>query len=424
MGQHWLKVTVIGLWLTSMSWLVVTKLLPLLQSGDPPTYRSIYTGLENAAPPLGWEMSWNGKPLGWAVTSQSTKDKYTTVESHVRFNHLPFDDLVPVLLRGMWHSSGTNLGQVRIDAESKIVIDPTGQLQVFHFVITSPNVPDPIRVSGQVRDGKLHIHVIAAGNRHIHKLELPADAVLGNDLSPQSRLPGLYVGQTWTVPVYSPFRLGGGNPVEMLQAKVERQDALSWDDELVPVLLVVLRRDAGALLSGSRTPRAKLWVDQTGEVLKQESYLQNSKLTFTRTDERQAKLYWEARDRIRSERTKSYVDNESFPSPDSRPEIELPLPFFSGGGENLESANQRDGKEAPSPDAALPAWQRSLRGIIRALPREGQARPLAPADDPWTDLDPLPAPRDKPRIPADAPPPAEQANPQTLQRPRFTRLVT
>jgi hypothetical protein len=56
------------MWMTSMGWLVSTKLWPLLWAGTPPSNLTLYTQ-QNAAhaaklPPIGWKMSWGGKTVG------------------------------------------------------------------------------------------------------------------------------------------------------------------------------------------------------------------------------------------------------------------------------------------------------------------------------------------------------------------------
>ena len=65
------------------------------------------------------------------------------------------------------------------------------------------------------------------GNKPIpapKEIQLPSDALLSDILSPQMRLPGLRLNQTWTVPVYSPFM--PDKPLEIIRATVERHGAL------------------------------------------------------------------------------------------------------------------------------------------------------------------------------------------------------
>jgi hypothetical protein len=110
---------------------------------------------------------------------------------------------------------------------------------------------------------------------------LPTDALVGDVLSPRDRLPGLRVGQTWTVPVYSPFR-PATSPMEILQASVERETRLTHAGVSTPVLLVIYRAETGS--TGSQVLRGRVWVDRDGLVLKQEMRFQDSRLTFERME--------------------------------------------------------------------------------------------------------------------------------------------
>jgi hypothetical protein len=98
-------------------------------------------------------------------------------------------------------------------------------------------------------------------------------------------MPGLRIGQEWTVPVYSPLRFSDSrNPVEILHAKVEDRESVVIGEEPVLTSVVVYRSDSGAILGGAQTPRGKLWVADDGTVLKQSTRLFGSQLTFLRAE--------------------------------------------------------------------------------------------------------------------------------------------
>src|SRR5690606_31243359 len=105
----------------------------------------------------------------------------------------------------------------------------------------------------------------------------PKDALVSDELSPQTRITGLRIDQEWTVPVFSPLR-PPKNPVEILHAKVESREPIEWEGELHSVHQVVYRADSGSVFSSSREPRAKLWVRGDGVVLKQEVNLLGSRI--------------------------------------------------------------------------------------------------------------------------------------------------
>ena len=108
MESRWFNTLVILVWLTTTTWLVVAKLVPPLKRGDPPNYRSMYaaeTDDGKPAPAVGWEMSIDGKPLGWAVTHLNTtssvnlSDQVTKVISCIHFERIPLEELSPAWMR-------------------------------------------------------------------------------------------------------------------------------------------------------------------------------------------------------------------------------------------------------------------------------------------------------------------------------------
>jgi hypothetical protein len=113
------------------------------------------------------------------------------------------------------------------------------------------------------------------------KTYLPVDSLMGDALSPQARLPNLRIGQSWTVPVYSPFR-PPNSPMEVLQARVERRATIEWNGEDISTLLVIFASDTGSGLSNANMPRGRCWVADDGRVLRQDLILAQSTVTFDR----------------------------------------------------------------------------------------------------------------------------------------------
>ena len=66
MHYRWYPVVVVGLWLTTMGWLVVKKVVPAFRVGTPPSYDEIVKDQIKAAP-VGWRMSGGtgGTASGW-----------------------------------------------------------------------------------------------------------------------------------------------------------------------------------------------------------------------------------------------------------------------------------------------------------------------------------------------------------------------
>jgi hypothetical protein len=81
--------------------------------------------------------------------------------------------------------------------------------------------------------------------------------------------------------VYSPFH-PPNQPLQILQAKVEREETIEWNGEVVNTWMIVYRNDSGSELTGAKAARGRVWVRRDGTVLKQEAVLMGSRLLFVR----------------------------------------------------------------------------------------------------------------------------------------------
>ena len=290
MQSRWFNIAVVLLWLSTMGWLLVEKVLPPLLVGDPPSYRTILAAQENE-PPAGWQMSFNDRQLGWALNLVCRRpNDVTEIHGRVHFDEIPLNSLLhglPQILLPLVNLPNVDL---QMDADSTAVIDPLGRLMRFESALRVDSMEKPIRIFGTVDGHQLKLEVRAGGVSSPTEIYLPDDSVVVDAFSPQAQLPGLRAGQTWTVPVYSPLRLSG-NPVEILHATVEGTDLMIWGGRTEPIWLVVYRSDPGAGLGSNDSPRGKLWVRSDGTVLKQQAMILDSTLTFVRlTDKQAAKL--------------------------------------------------------------------------------------------------------------------------------------
>jgi hypothetical protein len=400
MGQRWFIVAVTVMWMTSMGWLVSTKLWPLLWAGTPPSNLTVYTqqSAANGAelPPVGWTMSWGSKPMGWAVSSSSVNSEgFTTIQSHAHFDRIPFEELLPVPLQPLM-KFGSSRG-ISMEAESRLIMDAEGHLNRVSFIITTPEFQKPIRVEGYVKNDKFIVTLFPGTGDRYPRWELPADAVIGNDLTPLVRLPDLYVDQTWNVRVYNHFGIGTNSRLEMVQAKVERNDILRWEDADRSVWLVVMRRDAGSLLGHIRPVRGKMWVDHDGTVLQQESYLNNSKLTFTRVKDTRAKELQQQSAEIRQRRLRDFDAVEFDPTnvPEDKVEV-LPINgVFPGDSVKEEAPRHRPHSRFHGQGMSRDGYLRRHEGNIwdhvapLAEPRRTDDSDGSPFDSQDEQLDPM-----------------------------------
>jgi hypothetical protein len=285
MESRWFNTVVVLVWLSTTSWLVVSKVIPPLRRGEPPNYWSMYSDEGKGPKAVAWDMSLNGNSLGWAVSRLTkTAAEITEVHSQIHFQHIPLAELSPAWMKALLRQAVEPVDSMQMDAFSKLDIDTLGHLNAFHSILRVPGVQDAITMSGRVQGSLLKLEVQST---EITPIYLPPDALVADELSPQSRMGNLHLGQEWTVPVFSPLR-PPLNPVDILQARVESRDVLMWEGETAGVFVVVYRADSG---SAQHDPRAKLWVRDDGTVLKQEVSVLGSHLVFTRlSTERSAEL--------------------------------------------------------------------------------------------------------------------------------------
>lgn len=290
--RPWLAPIVVGFWCVTSGWLLVSKVLPTLQGGAPPGYQALYASGSRLLP-VGWTVHWNGNPLGWAVTdSRREEDGSVTVRSHLHFDRLPLEDILPDWAGSLVQRSWRNTRGMPLAVAGRLAIDAAGRLRAFTSRVNLPDGPDGVVLEGTVDDGAVHIEMRVGELRYEATRHLPDEMMIGDELSPQATLPGLAEGRRWSVPVYSPLR-PGRSPLQILHARVETEENLFWENRLARVHVVTYREDP----SSPREPRCRLWVDRSGRVLKHESAILGSKLEFVRrSDDEAARLAMALRD--------------------------------------------------------------------------------------------------------------------------------
>jgi hypothetical protein len=179
---------------------------------------------------------------------------------------------------------------LRIDARSILTIDPLGRLVRFDSAVRLDPFNETIALKGVVEEGRKLQLDVRLGNKPIpapKEIPLPSDALLSDILSPQMRLPGLRLNQTWTVPVYSPFM--PERPLQIIRATVERTEPYTWNGTTKDVWYVAYRDDAGSAMGGEPPVRGEVWVRPDGMVLQQKVMLFDAPLLFVRMTDDEAK---------------------------------------------------------------------------------------------------------------------------------------
>jgi hypothetical protein len=294
MGGRWYNITVVLLWLSTTSWLMTTKVLPPWLVGKPPSYQSILAGAPDV--PIGWRLSLDGQRIGWALTTiKRLPNETTELRSRVHFSKIPLDRLLPRSLRLLAREADKALGEMPLEAQSTIMIDPLWRLVDFDSALRVPRQTQSIiRLRGSIDGTTLKLAVHSGDFTYDTELPFNPDGVLGDSLAPVARLPNLQIGQSWNVPSYSPFSPLNPqkSPLELLQARVEEFTPFYWNGKREKVWLVVYRSDSNRGPGSEKNVRLRLWVRRDGTVVQQQALIFGSALAFLRMPDDEAQTLY------------------------------------------------------------------------------------------------------------------------------------
>lgn len=279
LSHRMLNIAVTLLWIAMMSWLVSAKIVPDWIIGEPPDYQRIIEA-QGREPVVGWVLSCDGHPLGWALSETRVSiEGPVEIESCVRIDAAALfrgDGPLGSLLKNVLPT------EFYLDTQSVVRIDGLGNLMEFDSGLYHRR-ERWVRIRGVVEGADVQLTV--TGSKLPQPIErvipLPSKSLMGDVLSPQTHLPGLKIGQSWTVPIYNPLQPYQG--MEILRAAVEAREPIVWEGRHVPAWLVVYRADDGLGDARGRI-RGRLWVSDDGTVLRQELKLLDLSLTFRRMD--------------------------------------------------------------------------------------------------------------------------------------------
>ena len=279
---RWFNIVVFSLWIVVMGWLFWVKIRPELLVGDPPNDNTILAA-QQKNPTNAWKVLWNNREIGWAVTTTTGLPKdLTQVNSTIHIESLPLNEILPHSLKG-YLALGRGVGEIPVDAASELVFDPLGKLSRFSSQLQLPGI-EPFKVQGTIDGPRMTVSMHWRFFNTDRSMRTPR-AMLRDEFSPQTHLPGLRNGQSWTMDVFSPMR-PDGDPLEVIHAKVEGRQPIYWKGRIVRAWLVVYRAPSKADPEGE--VRGKTWVHPDGEVLQQEAKLSSSTVAFRRLPDEQA----------------------------------------------------------------------------------------------------------------------------------------
>jgi hypothetical protein len=298
MESRGIKLSVLVFWLASMGWLASTKIVPMFGPTAPPDQRAFRPEAETGEDVTCWSIHWNDRPIGWArstVTKQSVG--FGTVHSVVHFEKLPVKELSRELFGAF--AAFLNLSELGIDeltmtATNHMEFDPFGALQRFRSSLDLDDLGELFRLKGTVDGETLQLRVLK-GNSLMsadedssrplvsRDFDLPKDALVADSMTPQTRLAGLQVGQTWRFRAYR--AIPPHDPFQTLEAVVEREEMFPIGNDVEPVKVVTFTPVGGSGLTTSKKQASStLRVKDDGTVVNQQMRMGNVSIEFKRRD--------------------------------------------------------------------------------------------------------------------------------------------
>ncbi|MEM6330044.1 MAG: hypothetical protein AAF790_07340 [Planctomycetota bacterium] len=278
MGNKIFGAVVLLLWGSSMAWLVGAKVLPNFFRGDPPRVAA-----SGRLEPAAWVIELQGANCGLSVSQAVPGDQQTSeVHSRVILKRLPLPQLGT---QWLWMQPLlSDLHDLRLDVRTKTTFDTFGRLATFAARIKANESATEARILGRVSDGLLKLNLRAGSYKHQTEHPWTGRSMLGGELAPQSKLLAVYVGKRWREEVYSPLSAPGA-AAEVIEAEVTEEELLEYAGEITRVKRIVYRSVSAAGIAAQDRVRAIAWVRDDGQVIRQDVFVLNTRLRFTRLPE-------------------------------------------------------------------------------------------------------------------------------------------
>jgi hypothetical protein len=279
MGNRIFVAVVIGLWASTMSWLMVARILPPFFQGEPPQH-----GKPLRDEPVCWEIQYSGRPIGQAV-SQAVPGALGTTEiySRVILREIQLKELAP-----QWMGSlVSGLGEISLDVRSRVVLDSLDHFTSFDTRVRLNDMPLVMKAHGNIEGPDLVLKIQSGEMMRDLRYPAPNDDFVTSELMPEPKLLQVYVGRKWQQEMFSPFQ-APTKALELLDAEVVEEGLMEHRGQRVTARRIEYRSTSDAGVSADNTVRAMLWVAEDGMVLRHDVYLMNAtKLRFERCYEPQ-----------------------------------------------------------------------------------------------------------------------------------------
>jgi hypothetical protein len=280
MGNRIFVGSVVVLWLGSMSWLVVSKVLPSLHEGEAP----LAAGFDNGVP-VAWRVYWGDRAVGNAASLRLPGVMGTTnILNHVVLDDVPLLDLVPAIMRRVVG----NIGNMKFDAQTKLEFDSLDNFSSFSSRVAINEVSPVLELHGKVNGAFLELKVQFGEVSYDPKVPIANQAQLNEALFPDAKLPYLYVGRRWSEEVYNPFR-APSTPIDTVDVEVTGIETLQFNKENQRVMRVEYMAPPAPGVPDDARLQAVAWVRaDDGLVMRQDLIISGTKLRFERLPENEA----------------------------------------------------------------------------------------------------------------------------------------
>lgn len=186
MGNRIFVGVVVMLWMATMSWLMVARILPPFFNGEPPGH-----GVITNDEPVCWDIEHDDDVVGHAVSKAVPGAAGTTeIHSRVQLDGLEIRKLAP-----QWMSTIVRgIGAISLDTRSRIVIDSLNNLSSFETRVQLNDLPLVMKVTGRVDGPDLLLKINSGEVTHTARYPVPKDSLLASELIPEPKLLQVYVG--------------------------------------------------------------------------------------------------------------------------------------------------------------------------------------------------------------------------------------
>jgi hypothetical protein len=258
MPSRFVSLAILVYWLIAAFCLLARDVIPELGLGYPPDLRAIAVAGDSSRS-VRWNIQVVDDPkspddrrmVGEAQTGSLRRpDGWFELTSKVNLD-------AGGLMKG---TAFTSRSSIRLDIESRYLVEPSGNLHSFTLDVKSAESPETlIQVKGQLKGTKMEIVSHGPLEMLNKKMEVNYQprGVLQDVLGPLDRLPGLQVGQRWDSQMVNPFT----GQVSAVRVEVARRGMINWNGKPVNTFEVVQ----------NMTPLAmRTWVRLDGVILRQE----------------------------------------------------------------------------------------------------------------------------------------------------------